>query len=80
MRNDGTLRTLRQAAFEHFTAEWATVKTSARRRTELVRDYTTARANAITLHAKGPLRAVMLSRDTQGRADSLVQKLRDNGI
>ena len=80
MRNDGTLRTLRQAAFEHFTAEWATVKTSARRRTELVRDYAAARANAITMHAKGPLRAVLLSRDAQGRADSLVQKLRDNGI
>ena len=80
MRNDGTLRTLRQAAFEHFTAEWATVKTSARRRTELVRDYAAARANAITVHAKGPLRAVMMVRDGQGRADSLVQKLRDNGI
>ena len=80
MRNDGTLRTLKQAAFEHFTAEWATVKTSARRRTDLVRDYAAARANAITLHAKGPLRAVMLVRDVQGRADSLVQKLRDNGI
>lgn len=30
-RNDGTLRTLRQAAWEHYTAEWTTVRTSARR-------------------------------------------------
>ncbi|MEP7383012.1 MAG: M14 family zinc carboxypeptidase [Gemmatimonadota bacterium] len=79
-RNDGTLRTLRQAAWEHYTAEWATVRTAARRRTELVRDYAQARADAITRHLRGPMRAVVFARDSQGRADSLVMKLRANGI
>ncbi len=79
-RGDGTIRTLKQAAWEHYTAEWATVQTSARRRTELVRDYAAARANAITVHARGPIRAIVIARDSQGRADSLAQKLLDNGI
>lgn len=79
-RNDGTLRTLKQAAWEHFTAEWTTVRTSGRRRTELLRDYATARANAITIHAKGPMRGVVFARDVEGRADSLATKLRENGI
>ena len=79
-RNDGILRTLRQAAWEHYTAEWATVRTSARRRAELVRDYATSRAEAIAKHARGPMRAVVFERDAQGRADSLVAKLRDNGV
>lgn len=80
MRNDGTLRTLKQAAWEHFTAEWATVKTSAKRRTELLRDYATARSNSISEHAKGPMRGVVFARDIDGRADSLAVKLRENGI
>ena len=80
MRNDGTLRTLRQAAWEHYTAEWATVKTSARRRQELVRDYAQARRDAITSHETGAMRGVVFARDAQGRADSLAMKLRDNGI
>jgi hypothetical protein len=79
-RNDGMLRTLKQAAWEHYTAEWATVRTSARRRTELVNDYARSRAEAIAKHARGPMRAVVFERDAQGRADSLVAKLRDNGI
>lgn len=79
-RSDGTLRTLRQAAWEHYSAEWATVRTAARRRTELVKDYAAARANAIAVHARGPMRAVVIARDAQGRADSLAQKLLDNGI
>ena len=79
-RSDGTIRTLRQAAWEHYTAEWNTVLTSARRRTELLRDYAAARANAITTHAKGPLRGIVFTRDAQGRADSLAARLLDNGI
>lgn len=79
-RNDGTLRTLRQAAWEHYTAEWATVRTSARRRTELLRDYAQARLDAIAIHTRGPVRAIVLERDGQGRADSLAVKLRENGI
>ncbi|HEX5634047.1 MAG TPA: hypothetical protein VFX50_12500, partial [Gemmatimonadales bacterium] len=79
-RNDGTVRTLHQAAWEHYTAEWATVRTSARRRTELVGDYARARAGAIAIHARSPMRAIVFSRDAEGRADSLAAKLRDNGI
>lgn len=79
-RNDGMLRTLRQAAWEHYTAEWATVRTAARRRTELVSDYARSRAEAIAKHARGPMRAVVFERHGQGRADSLVAKLRANGI
>jgi hypothetical protein len=80
LRNDGTLRTLRQAAWEHYTAEWATVRTSARRRTELLRDFATARADAISSHAKEFTRGVVFVRDEQGRADSLAMSLRANGI
>ncbi len=79
-RQDGARRTLHQAAWEHFAAEWATVRTSARRRTELVNDYAAARQGAISLHARGPMRAVAFERDGQGRADSLAATLRANGI
>lgn len=79
-RSDGTIRTLHQAAWEHYTAEWNTVLTSARRRTELLRDYAAARANAITVHARGPMRGIVFTRDAQGRADSLAARLVDNGI
>jgi hypothetical protein len=79
-RNDGTVRTLRQAAWEHYTAEWTTVRTSARRRAELVRDFAKSRQDAISTHARGPMRAVVFERDAEGRADSLALKLRDNGI
>ncbi len=79
-RNDGTVRTLRQAAWEHYSAEWATVRTSARRRTELLRDYAQSRADAISSHAKDVARGVVFQQDGQGRADSLVMSLRANGI
>jgi hypothetical protein len=79
-RTDGAIRTLHQAAWEHYTAEWATVRTSARRRTELLTDYAKSRRDAISIHAAGPVRAIVLERDGQGRADSLVAKLRANGI
>jgi len=79
-RSDGTLRTLRQAAWEHYTAEWATVRTSARRRTELIQDYAGSRQAAISIHAGGPVRAVVIERDAEGRADSLARSLRANGI
>lgn len=79
-RNDGTLRTLKQAAWEHYSAEWATVRTSAVRRAELVSDYAQARRDAIRVHAAGPMRAVVFERDGQGRADSLARLLLANGI
>ncbi len=80
LRSDGTLRTLRQAAWEHYSAEWATVRTSARRRTDLLRDYAQSRADAISSHAKDVSRGVVFQRDADGRADSLAMQLRANGI
>jgi hypothetical protein len=79
-RSDGTIRTLHQAAWEHYTAEWWTVQTAARRRTELTRDYAQARRTAITSHEADPMRGVVFARDDQGRADSLAMKLLANGI
>lgn len=79
-RSDGMLRTLHQAAWEHYTAEWATVRTSAARRGELVADFAKARRDAITIHAGGPMRAVVFERDAQGRADTLAFRLMANGI
>jgi hypothetical protein len=79
-RSDGMLRTLHQAAWEHYTAEWATVRTSAARRGELVGDYAKARRDAIGIHANGPMRAVVFERDAQGRADTLAFRLMANGI
>lgn len=79
-RNDGFIRTLRQAAWEHYTAEFATLRTAAARRTELVSDYVKSRQDAIAIHSAGPIRAVIYARDAQGRADTLTAKLKANGI
>ncbi|HWO89159.1 MAG TPA: M14 family metallopeptidase [Gemmatimonadales bacterium] len=79
-RNDGTVLTLREAAHHHYTAAWATLVTTARRRTERVRDFLAFRQTAITDHERGPLRAVVIERDDQGRADSLVLRLLQNSI
>ncbi len=79
-RNDGLLRTLRQAAWEHYTAEWTTVRTSGRRRAELVRDYAASRQEASTGRLAAPQRAAVIERDAQGRADSLASLLARNGI
>src|SRR5690606_11838434 len=79
-RTDGTVLTLRQAVLQHYTAAWATTLTTARRRTQRLRDYLTFRQTAITDHERGPMRAVVIERDAQGRADSLVAKLMSNGI
>ena len=79
-RSDGTILTLRDATSHHYTAAWATLLTSARRARERVRDYLAFRQSAITEGEKGPLRAVVIERDTQGRADSLVTRLIENGI
>ena len=79
-RTDGTLRTLHQAAWEHYTAEWTTVRTAGRRRAELIGDYLASRRAAISIHAAGPIRAVVFAQDGQGRADSLAERLVANGI
>jgi hypothetical protein len=79
-RTDGTVMTLRDAAHHHYTAAWATALTTARRRTERVRDYLAFRRSAVADGERGPLRSIVIGRDTHGRADSLVVKLLSNGI
>src|SRR5690606_12263527 len=79
-RNDGTVLTLRDAAHHHYTTSWATALTTARRRTERIRDYLEFRRSAITDHERGPIRAVVVERDVDGRADSLAALLIANGI
>lgn len=81
-RADGTMRTLRDAAHNHYVAEWTTARYSARNRSEIVRDYLAARREAIARgeRAMGGMRSVVFERDAQGRGDSLAARLLDNGI
>jgi hypothetical protein len=79
-RPDGTILTLREAASHHYTASWATLMTSARRARERVRDYLTYRQTAISDAERGPMRAVVIESDGQGRADTLAALLQRNGI
>ncbi|HEU4628197.1 MAG TPA: M14 family zinc carboxypeptidase, partial [Gemmatimonadaceae bacterium] len=79
-RTDGTVLTLREAVRHHYTAAWATLVTTARRRAERVRDFVEFRRTAVTDAADAPMRAVVLARDGQGRADSLVRLLARNDI
>src|SRR5688572_18575797 len=80
MRNDGTVMTLRDAAWHHYTAAWATLTTTARRRTERIRDYVIFRQTAVSEGAASPMRSIILEQDGQGRADSLAARLVANGI
>ena len=79
-RSDGTILTLRDAASHHYTAAWATLMTSARRARERVRDYLAFRQTAITDAERGPMRAIVIEPDGQGRADSLASLLQRNGV
>ncbi len=79
-REDGTVLTLHDAAAHHYTAAWATLTTTADRRASRVRDYVQLRRDAITAGQRGGARAVVLARDTDGRADSLAARLVANGI
>jgi hypothetical protein len=79
-RNDGTVLTLYDAAWHHYTAAWTTLLTSARRARERVKDYLGFRQSAIADGERGPMRAVVIERDPQGRADTLVSRLMENGI
>jgi hypothetical protein len=74
-RSDGTVMTLSEAAHHHYTTSWATTFTTASRRTERLRDYLEFRRTAISEAMRSPLRQVIIERDTQGRADSLVARL-----
>ncbi|MGQ0643645.1 MAG: M14 family zinc carboxypeptidase [Gemmatimonadaceae bacterium] len=81
-RTDGTMRTLRDAAHNHYVAEWTTARYSARNRGAIVRDYLASRREAIARgeRAVGGMRAIVFERDAQGRGDSLAARLMDNGI
>lgn len=79
-RRDGTILTLHEAASHHYAAAWATALTAARRRGERVRDYLAFRQSAIGEAGRGGMRAIVLDRDPQGRADSLAERLAANGI
>lgn len=76
-RRDGTVLTLRDAAWHHYTAAWATLLTTTQRRTQRLRDYVTFRQTATTA-STAP--AVVFERDVHGRADSLAALLLDNSI
>jgi len=79
-RDDGTVLTLREAAWHHYTAAWATLLTAARRVREKTQDFLAYRQSAVSEGERAPLRAVAIERDPTGRADSLAARLLDNGI
>ncbi|MGH7503392.1 MAG: M14 family zinc carboxypeptidase, partial [Longimicrobiales bacterium] len=79
-RSDGTVMTLRDAAHHHYTAAFATALATAQRRTERVRDFLEFRTSAISDGQAGPMRSIVIARDVQGRADSLIVKLLSSGI
>ena len=79
-RDDGTIHTLRDATWGHYTTAWATVDATARNARQRVRDYLAYRRTAVTDAQRGPARAVILERDAYARADSLARRLTDNGI
>jgi hypothetical protein len=76
-RRDGTILTLRDAASHHYTAAWATLLTTAQRRTQRLRDYVGFRQTAVTA-STAP--SVVFERDIHGRADSLAALMLDNAI
>lgn len=79
-RSDGTVLTLKEAAWHHYTAAWATTTTTARRRSERVRDYLSFRRSAVSDPPRDGVRGVAIARDTEGRADSLFRILQGNRI
>ncbi|MGQ0702838.1 MAG: M14 family zinc carboxypeptidase, partial [Gemmatimonadales bacterium] len=79
-RTDGTVLTLRQAAWQHYTAAWATTLTTAQRRAERVRDYVMFRRTAVSEPPRDGVRGVAIARDAYGRADSLFRVLLGNRI
>ncbi|MFN2317761.1 MAG: M14 family zinc carboxypeptidase [Gemmatimonadales bacterium] len=79
-RNDGTDMTLHIAAWQHYLTSMATIRVSAERARERVRDYLEFRRTAITESERAPMRAVAFERDRDGRADSLALLLSRNGI
>src|SRR5688500_2316881 len=79
-RDDGTIHTLRDATWGHYTTAWATVDATARNARRRVRDYLAYRRSAVSDAQRNSSRAVIIERDEYGRADSLARRLTDNGI
>jgi len=79
-REDGTILTLHDATWHHYTAAYTTALTAARHARERVHDFLAFRQSAVTDAERAPLRAVVFERDEQGRADSLAARLAMNGI
>jgi hypothetical protein len=77
-RTDGTVLTLHDAASHHYATSVATALTAASNRGRLVRDYMQFRRSAAA-GAEG-MRAVVVPRDVQGRADSMAALLIRNGV
>lgn len=79
-RNDGTDLTLHTAAWQHYLTSMATLRVSAERARDLVRDYLTFRRTAVTESERAAFRYVVFERDGDGRADSLVALLARSNI
>lgn len=79
-RNDGTVMTLHTAAWQHYLTSMATLRVSAERARDRVRDYLAFRRSAVSEAERAPMRAVAFERDLEGRADSLAILLSRNGI
>jgi hypothetical protein len=79
-RDDGSVLTLREAAMHHYAASIATLRTAATNRGRRVGDYLEFRRDAIRDNAGASVRSIVLERDGQGRADSMVTVLLRHGI
>lgn len=79
-RNDGTDMTLHIAAWQHYLTSMATLRVSAERARDRVRDYLAFRQSAVAESERAAMRAVAIERDGEGRADSLAHLLARNGI
>lgn len=79
-RNDGTIMTLHDAAWHHYTTSMATIRVSADRARDRVRDYLEFRRSAIAEGERAAVRAMAFARDPDGRADSLAVLLARNAI
>ena len=76
-RKDGSVLTLKERALKHFTTGLATLKTAAAHRTELLRDFASARAAAFAQ----PARSYVISADQDPyRLRLFLETLRAQGI
>jgi hypothetical protein len=79
-RTDGSVLTLHDAAWHHYTAAWATLVTTAHRARQRVGDFLAFRQSAVSEGERLAARVVVFERDETGRADTLAAHLLANGI